>query len=161
LFCPQCGALNRDDATVCATCAAPLPRQAQAGTYEVRPSSGVQCQHCGMINPSDAARCGNCGQSLQGTGRLGTPSNEKVPNHLIFSILVTFCCCMPIGVAAIIFSAQVNGKLEAGNVEGAREASKNALMLCWLSFGLGLIVNLGYLLIYVLGALSALQEGVY
>src|SRR5690242_9892722 len=41
----------------------------------------------------------------------GTPP----PNHLVWSILTTLFCCLPLGIVSIIFAAQVNGKWQAGD----------------------------------------------
>ena len=46
---------------------------------------------------------------------------------------------MPLGVVAIIFSAQVNSKLAAGDYAGAEDASKKAKMFCWIGVGLGAV----------------------
>jgi hypothetical protein len=62
-----------------------------------------------------------------------------VPNYLVQAILCTLCCCMPAGIVAIIFAAQVDAKAKAGDVEGAERASSTARTWCWVSFGLGLI----------------------
>ena len=64
------------------------------------------------------------------------PAN--VPNYLVQSILTTLLCCLPFGIVAIIFAAQVNGKLAGGDYAGAVQASKQAKMWCWISFGIGL-----------------------
>jgi hypothetical protein len=70
----------------------------------------------------------------------------SVPNYLVPAILVTLCCCLPFGIPAIVYAGQVNGKLSAGDVAGAQEASRKAQMWCWISFGLGLVGNvIGFL----------------
>ena len=46
-------------------------------------------------------------------------TSQNVPNYLVPAILVTIFCCLPVGIAAIIQAAQVNGKLQAGDYEGA------------------------------------------
>lgn len=66
----------------------------------------------------------------------------QVPNYLWQSIVCTVCCCLPFGIVAIIFAAQVNGKLANGDVPGAMDASRKARLWCWLSFGFGLVANL-------------------
>jgi hypothetical protein len=58
--------------------------------------------------------------------------------------VVTACCCLPFGIAAIVFAAQVNSKLAAGDVPGAMESSRKAKMWCWIAFGLGLVSNLAF-----------------
>jgi hypothetical protein len=70
------------------------------------------------------------------------PSDVKIPNYLVQSILVTLCCCLPFGIAAIVFAAQVNSKIAAGDIAGAQESSRKAKMWCWISFGVGIVVNI-------------------
>jgi hypothetical protein len=77
----------------------------------------------------------------------------SVPNYLVFSILATVLCCLPAGIVAIVYAAQVNGKLQAGDIAGAQAASKNAKMWCWISFGVGLGVGLLYMLLIAAGTI--------
>lgn len=74
-------------------------------------------------------------------------TQQNIPNYLVQSILVTVFCCLPSGIAAIIFSSQVNTKLAAGDFEGALESSKKAKLWCWVSFGIGGGIALIYLII--------------
>jgi hypothetical protein len=77
----------------------------------------------------------------------------SIPNYLVFSILATVLCCLPAGIVAIVYAAQVNGKLQAGDIAGAQLASKNAKMWCWISFGVGLGVGLLYGLLIAVGTI--------
>lgn len=79
----------------------------------------------------------------------GAAPSQPVPNYLVQAILVTLFCCLPAGVVSIVFAAQVNGKLQAGDYAGATQASKNAKTWAWVSFGVGLGVIVLYLLIFV------------
>jgi hypothetical protein len=56
----------------------------------------------------------------------GPGPGGAVPNYLVPAILATIFCCLPLGVVAIIFAAQVNSKLAAGDYAGAVEASRKA-----------------------------------
>ena len=67
-----------------------------------------------------------------------------VSNYLVQSILVTLFCCLPFGIVAIVFAAQVNGKLQAGDYAGAAQSSKSAKLWCWVSFGIGLVFIIAY-----------------
>jgi hypothetical protein len=85
---------------------------------------------------------GQPGQPPLGYGGYAQPgagAPGSVPNYLVQSILVTILCCWPLGIPAIVFAAQVNGKLRQGDYAGALAASQKAKMFCWISFGLGLV----------------------
>lgn len=73
-----------------------------------------------------------------------------VPNYLAQAILVTIFCCIPFGIPAIVFAAQVNSKLAAGDIDGARDSSRKAKMWTWIAFGVGLAVIVIWLIL-VLG----------
>jgi hypothetical protein len=93
------------------------------------------------VMPAAAATAPVAPTSYAGMGGV----QPTVPNYLWQSIVVTACCCLPFGIAAIVFAAQVNTKLAAGDVSGAMESSRKAKMWCWIAFGLGLVSNLGVL----------------
>lgn len=101
----------------------------------------MHCTSCGHALPDGATVCPQCG------GRIRRyPPAPVVPNYLVQSILVTLCCCVPFGVVSIVYAAQVNGKLAAGDIDGARSASKKAKMWAWIAFGGGVIIAIIYAL---------------
>lgn len=114
------------------------------------------CPQCGTNNADNAVTCVRCGRSFQAAAPVtGTVQpGVNVPNNLVFAILVTVLCCLPTGIAAIVYAAQVNGKLAAGDIAGAQQASKNAKMWCWISLGAGLLVCVFYVLIVAMGVMS-------
>jgi interferon-induced transmembrane protein/uncharacterized protein DUF4339 len=63
----------------------------------------------------------------------------QVPNYMIPAILTTLFCCTPLGIPAIYYSIRVNSKLNAGDVEGARAASANARLWCWICVVAGVV----------------------
>jgi hypothetical protein len=67
------------------------------------------------------------------------PVQATIPNYLIPAILVTIGCCLPMGIAAIVYGAQVNTKLAAGDVAGAKNSSDLAKRWCWIAFGSGIV----------------------
>jgi len=94
----------------------------------------------GMVQPEQpGATVGYQGPSMgmQPLSYGGAPPK----NYLVQSILVTICCCIPLGIPAIVYAAQVNSKYEAGDTAGAEEASRQAKFWCWLAFGVGLALN--------------------
>ncbi len=124
------------------------------------------CPQCGMSNVDNAIVCAQCGRNLQpataspplqATGVV-MPPGSTVPNYLVFAILATVFCCLPTGIPAIIYASQVNTKLQLGDLAGAQAASNNAKMWCWISFGLGLVTVIGYVLLMVLGIVGSLHS---
>ncbi len=84
---------------------------------------------------------------------------QNIPNYLVQSILVTLFCCLPLGIAAIVFAAQVNGKLAGGDAAGAMDSAKKAKMFCWISFGIGLAGIIIYLALMALGIAGVAATG--
>ena len=115
------------------------------------------CPHCGSPLPPAARFCTVCGKAIPVEtieGQLTPPPpvppplpsalppvRPYVPNYLVQSILVTIFCCVPFGIPAIVFAAQVNSKLAWGDVDGAIESSNKAKMWGWIAFGVGLVFN--------------------
>ena len=77
-------------------------------------------------------------------------ASASVPNYLVLAI-IALICCMPLGIVAIIFAAQVNGKVATGDIAGATDASKKAKMFSYISIGLGLALILCYVLFILVG----------
>ena len=64
----------------------------------------------------------------------------KINNWLWQSIVVTLCCCLPLGIVGIIFATQVNGKLAAGDIVGAQDAAKKAKMFTLIGLAGGVLI---------------------
>lgn len=123
------------------------------------------CSNCGARNDENAAYCANCGNELRRieTPRVDVPpppqpsygpqSSQYVPNYLVPAILTTLFCCLPFGIVSIVYAAQVNGKVAAGDQSGALQSSRSARMWAWISFGTGLVLIVGYFVLVLLGGL--------
>ena len=86
-----------------------------------------------------------------------TAAPANIPNYLIPAILSLFCC-WPLSIVAIIFAAQVNGKVASGDIQGAIDASKKAKLFSFIAIGIGLAVGIVYILMFVVfGSLGALN----
>ena len=131
MFCPQCGASNADTAVTCVQC---------GRSFQVEPPPPVPMQQ--MPQP----------------GAYPAIPMPPVQNYLVFAILATVLCCLPGGIVAIVYAAQVNGKLQTGDIAGALAASKNAKLWCWISFGVGLGLGLLSLLLGIIGALGNMHR---
>ena len=83
---------------------------------------------------------------------------EYIPNNLVWAILSTLMCCLPLGIVSIVYAAKVDGLAASGNVGAARDAANSAknwaiaaavsgpvLIFLWLMFmgGLGALGALG------------------
>jgi predicted secreted protein len=81
----------------------------------------------------------------------GTPP----PNYLVWAILTTIFCCLPLGVASIVFAAQVNGKYAAGDLAGAQDSSDKAKRFAMWSAIAGVVLGILWLVLVVgLGVMS-------
>jgi len=81
-------------------------------------------------------------------------SYEYVPNNLVWAILTTLFCCLPLGIVSIVYAAQVDGKRAAGDLAGAREAARKAgLWALWSALIGPILVALWF---FVFGGLALL-----
>ena len=64
------------------------------------------------------------------------------------SILVTVFCCLPFGIAGIVFASKVSSLYAAGNYDAALQARKDAGKWTKIGFIVGLVVIVLYLLVY-------------
>ncbi|MEU0568064.1 CD225/dispanin family protein [Nonomuraea sp. NPDC005983] len=107
---------------------------------------------------------GGYGQQPPGGGGYGQPGGYGAPstppdNHLVAAILTTLFCCLPFGIVSIVKSSQVNSKWQAGDYQGAMQASEEA-KTWWkraLIFGIiaEVIIVVGYVLLFVILASAA------
>jgi hypothetical protein len=67
----------------------------------------------------------------------GTAPNFVI--YLILSIVATLFCCLPTGIVAIVYAAQIQSKTSAGDFAGAAQAAKRAQIWLIASVGLGLL----------------------
>jgi hypothetical protein len=82
--------------------------------------------------------------------------SATVPNYLVPAIISIFCC-WPLAIAAIIFATQVNGKVAAGDVAGAEDASKKAKLFSFIAIGIGLLFYVVIGLIYGVAIIAAIS----
>lgn len=73
------------------------------------------------------------------------PYDQMPRTWLVESILVTFFCCMPFGIAGIINAARVETRYNAGDVEGAIRSSHEAAK--WTKVGFWL--TLAFIFLYL------------
>ena len=69
----------------------------------------------------------------------------------MWAILSTVLCCLPVGIASIVFAAQVDSKWSSGDYQGARESSEKAKKFAILS---AVLAAAGYVVVFLLLALG-------
>ncbi|AWH54992.1 hypothetical protein C1924_18265 [Stenotrophomonas sp. ESTM1D_MKCIP4_1] len=85
-----------------------------------------------------------------------------IPNNLVWAILSTILCCLPLGIVSIVYAAQVNGKLAAGDTAGAQEsADKAKKWAMWSAIAWLILVVLYVLFFVVMGGIGAMSSGSY
>lgn len=65
---------------------------------------------------------------------------EPMPDtYLVWSVVITILCCLIPGIIAIIYSSSVSSKYFAGDIEGAKRASRRAQIWCIVSVLAGIV----------------------
>lgn len=64
---------------------------------------------------------------------------ELAPSYLIWSVLSTLFCCLPLGIVAIMMSIRVNSLNARGFYDEARRCSRNTELWIIASFTFGLV----------------------
>ena len=86
----------------------------------------------------------------------GTPPD----NNLVWAILSTVLCCLPLGIVSIIKSTSVNTLWAQGQYDESRKAADDAKKFAMWSAGAALVVWVLYIIfIVVLGIGSAALGG--
>ena len=86
-------------------------------------------------------------------------NNPVVSNNLVWAILSTLFCCLPLGIVSIVHAAKVNGLLAAGDVSGAREASEKAKKWAIWAAVAGIVVTILYFVLVMMLGLGGAMSG--
>lgn len=89
---------------------------------------------------------------------MGGSAGSPPPNNLVLAI-ISLLCCWPIGIPAVIFAAQVNGKWASGDQAGAVEASAKAKKFAIIALVLGIVASVIYFLVIVAGGMASSSSG--
>ena len=72
---------------------------------------------------------------------------EYIDNYLTWSILVTACCCLPLGIYAIVLSTNVNTLIAQGNIESAKDTARRALKINIIATSVGAVISAVYIML--------------
>ncbi len=81
------------------------------------------------------------------------------PNNLVWGILTTIFCCLPLGIVSIVFAAQVNSKFIAGDIAGAQDSADKAKKWAIWAAVIGAILSVISIIFYVLVIAAAVNSG--
>jgi predicted secreted protein len=82
------------------------------------------------------------------------PAGQAPNNYLVWSILVTLFCCLPLGIVAIVKSSQVNGLWAQGRYAEAQAAADSAKKFALWSAIIGVVVFVIYGILMAAGGLN-------
>lgn len=104
--------------------------------------------------------------AFEAAGKTNTASayNPNVPrppmpeNYLVWAILATIFCCIPLGIMAIINSSKVSSAYAAGDYEGAMKASKDAKKWAlWTTIIGGVFILLYFIFVFAAALVGAMN----
>jgi uncharacterized membrane protein YvbJ len=120
------------------------------------------CSNCGEPNSDNARFCAKCGYEIEPGAPSGAvaPNNTSSPHtpkpnvpmpetYLWQSIVVTILCCLPLGIPAIVYAAQVEKYYVQGHIDAAQRASRNAKNFCIASLVSSLVAGIAYIIYLV------------
>lgn len=88
----------------------------------------------------------------------GAPST-KPSNYLVWSILTTLFCCLPLGIVAIIQSTKVDSLWTTGQYGAARKASEDAKKWNIIGLVLAVVLGIGYFVFIMVFAAGTSSYG--
>jgi hypothetical protein len=78
----------------------------------------------------------------------------KPNNYLVWSIVATVLCCLPVGAVGIYFALQVDKRYAIGDVAGAEAASKQARLWAIIAAGASVVCWVTYFIFMAFGAMA-------
>jgi RsiW-degrading membrane proteinase PrsW (M82 family) len=78
----------------------------------------------------------------------GWPAQQEPDNYLVWAILTTVLCCLPLGIVSIVYSTKVSGLWSQGRYAEAQSASENAKKWAIIAAIAGAVIGLMSAIVY-------------
>lgn len=88
------------------------------------------------------------------------PAAMCPPTYLVWSILATLLCCLPLGVVGIVYATQVENEWNLGKYAEAYKKSRLAKNWTIASAVTGVLSGLIYLVLFCLGVFASALENI-
>ena len=162
-FCPSCGApVEPEEKQEQSEQSAEAKQQENQNPYEygvpgTDNGSGAQNENpyqygsAGQDN-ENPYQYGSTGQnpSADYNANNGTYGQPQKPingtTYLIFAIISTLLCCLPLGIVAIVYASKINSLQRNGDYAGAQNAAKKAKMFTIIGTVAALVVSIFYII---------------
>lgn len=77
------------------------------------------------------------------------PGGAPPDNNLVWAILSTVLCCLPLGIVSIVKSTQVSGLWSSGRFAEAQQAADDAKKFAIWGAIIGVVINVLVIIFYV------------
>ena len=78
----------------------------------------------------------------------GWPAQREPDNYLVWAILTTVFCCVPLGIVSIVYSTKVSGLWSQGRYAEAQAASESAKKWAIIAAIVGAVVGVIVVILY-------------
>lgn len=165
-FCPSCGApVEPEEKQEQSEQSAEAKQQENQNPYEygvpgTDNGSGAQNENpyqygSAEQNNENPYQYGSAGQNTSAdynanNGTYGQPQKPiNGTTYLIFAIISTILCCLPLGIVAIVYASKINSLQRNGDYAGAQNAAKKAKMFTIIGTVAALVVSIFYIIFAV------------
>ena len=165
-FCPSCGApVEPEEKQEQSEQSTEAKQQENQNSYEygvpgTDNGSGAQNENPYQYgsagqNNENPYQYGSTGQNTSAdynanNGTYGQPQKPiNGTTYLIFAIISTILCCLPLGIVAIVYASKINSLQRNGDYAGAQNAAKKAKMFTIIGTVAALVVSIFYIIFAV------------
>ena len=148
MYCVHCGAQLDATMRFCPQCGASINSTSDRSSF-----GGAESPLNASYDANSAANPYAYGGAYDRSSNYASEPTT-INDFLLWNILATLFCCMPCGVAGIVFSCLCNSAKGRGDFATASQRAQTAKTLFWVSFGLGLFGVVAYLFVILFGSVA-------